>query len=156
MARLSRRGFLATLAGAGPGAIVLSSLPPWAREALAASEPGIIVRNDWPEHWETSLSALGRSWLTPNDVFFVRSHFTPPDVDVASGRHRALAGSADASAARTCGRQARGAPRLARGGGRSTAAPGTPFRAQHPDREGDGGRAPRTRHERRSAATATR
>lgn len=86
MARLSRRRFLATVAGAGPGALALASLPPWASAALAEEAPGIIVRNDWPEHWETSLASLGRSWLTPNDVFFVRSHFTPPDVDLARWR----------------------------------------------------------------------
>ena len=85
MAATSRRRFLATLA-AGPGAAALASLPPWARAALAAAEPGVIVRNDWPEHWETSLAALGRAWLTPNDVFFVRSHFIPPDVDAATWR----------------------------------------------------------------------
>ena len=85
MAATSRRRFLATLA-AGPGAAALASLPPWARAAIAAAEPGVIVRNDWPEHWETSLAALGRAWLTPNDVFFVRSHFIPPDVDAATWR----------------------------------------------------------------------
>src|SRR5947199_5330992 len=85
MVRSSRRRFLATLAGAGPGALV-ASLPPWVRAALASEPPGVIVRNDWPEHWETSLAALGRAWLTPNDVFFVRSHFIPPDVDAATWR----------------------------------------------------------------------
>src|SRR5439155_16150729 len=85
MVRSSRRRFLATLAGAGPGALV-ASLPPWVRAALASEPPGIIVRNDWPEHWETSLAALGREWLTANDVFFVRSHFTPADVDPARWR----------------------------------------------------------------------
>ena len=84
MERLSRRRFLAALAGAGPGAMASAALPPWARAALAGEIPGIVVRNDWPEHWETSLAALGRSWVTPNDVFFVRSHFTLPDVDLAS------------------------------------------------------------------------
>src|SRR5258706_6911940 len=86
MATSSRRRFLATLAAAGPGAAALASLPTWARAALSAADPGIIVRNDWPEHWETSLAALGRAWLTPNDVFFVRSHFIPPDVDAANWR----------------------------------------------------------------------
>ncbi|HEY6196000.1 MAG TPA: sulfite oxidase [Candidatus Eisenbacteria bacterium] len=86
MASSSRRRFLATLAAAGPGAAALASLPPWARAVLAAADPGIFVRNDWPEHWETSLAALGGSWVTPTDVFFVRSHFVPPDVDAASWR----------------------------------------------------------------------
>src|SRR5260221_1127546 len=86
MAPSSRRRFLATLAAAGPGAAALASLPTWARAALSAADPGIIVRNDWPEHWETSLAALGRAWLTPTDVFFVRSHFGPPDLDASSCR----------------------------------------------------------------------
>src|SRR5258706_15888616 len=86
MARSSRRRFLATLAGAGPGALALASLPPWARAARAIEPPGIIVPNDWPEHWETSLPALGREWLRANDVFFVRSHFTPAEVDAARWR----------------------------------------------------------------------
>src|SRR5213593_2346124 len=86
MACLSRRRFLTALAAAGPGTMALASLPLWARGALAAEPPGVIVRNDWPEHWETTLAALGSAWLTPNDVFFVRSHFLPPDVDVASWR----------------------------------------------------------------------
>ncbi len=86
MARLSRRSFLAAVAGAGPASVALASLPPWVRSAFAAGDSGIIIRNDWPEHWETTLASLGRDWLTPNDVFFVRSHFTPPDVDLASWR----------------------------------------------------------------------
>ena len=78
---------LAVIAAAGPARRALASLPPWVRRsALSASEPGIIVRNDWPEHWETTLAALGGSRLTPNDVFFVRSHFGPPDVDLAGWR----------------------------------------------------------------------
>ena len=86
MPHLSRRRLLAAIAGAGPGALALASLPPWVRSALAASEPGVIVRNDWPEHLETTLAALGESRLTPNDVFFVRSHFLPPDVDPSAWR----------------------------------------------------------------------
>src|SRR5258705_7680797 len=86
MPHLSRRRLLAAIAGAGPGAVALASLPPWVVSALAAGEPGVIVRNDWPEHWETTLAALGESRLTPNDVFFVRSHFTLPDIDVAAWR----------------------------------------------------------------------
>jgi DMSO/TMAO reductase YedYZ molybdopterin-dependent catalytic subunit len=46
----------------------------------------MIVRNDWPEHWETGLEALGRDPMTPNDLFFVRSHFPVPEVDPAAWR----------------------------------------------------------------------
>mgnify|MGYP001195719063 FL=1 len=60
MSPLSRRRFLTTLAGAGSGAMALAALPPWVRAALAGSESGLIERNDWPEHWETSIPALGQ------------------------------------------------------------------------------------------------
>ena len=82
-----RRQFLKKLGFAGAG-VMLGSLLPAARRALGSDErgSGLIVRNDWPEHWETSLAALGRAWLTPNDAFFVRSHFVPPSVDMATWR----------------------------------------------------------------------
>ena len=85
--RDSRRQFLKKLGYAGVG-VMLGSLLPAARRALGADGrgSGLIVRNDWPEHWETSLTALGRTWITPNDAFFVRSHFVPPTVDMATWR----------------------------------------------------------------------
>ena len=87
MNRFTRRSFLFTCSRAGLGAAALASIPPWARDTIAASAPPrIIVRNDWPEHWETGLEALGRAWLTPNDLFFVRSHFPVPQVDPARWR----------------------------------------------------------------------
>ncbi len=83
----SRREFLAALARAGLGAAALASLPPWTRGALAGELPeGLIVRNDRPEHWETTLEALGRSWLTPNERFFVRSHLSTPRIEAADWR----------------------------------------------------------------------
>ncbi len=87
MHRFSRRSFLLACSRAGLGAAVLGSIPRWARLGLAAgAPPRIIVRNEWPEHWETGLEALGREWLTPNDLFFVRSHFPVPVVDPATWR----------------------------------------------------------------------
>src|SRR5260221_9042636 len=87
MSALPRRAFLAGLARAGFGAAALASIPSWAHEALAAAAaPGLIIRNDWPEHLETTLSALGRSARTPNDVFFARSHFPPPTIDLDAWR----------------------------------------------------------------------
>ena len=97
MNRLTRRAFLAAGARAGLGAAALAALPRWTRAALAAHPPGtalapdapgaeLIVRNDWPEHWETTVEALGRSFLTPERVFFVRSHFPVPRLD--PGAHR--------------------------------------------------------------------
>ena len=82
-----RREFLAVMARAGVATVALASLPPWARAALASDLPaGYIVRNDRPEHWETTLDALGRSWITPTDRFFVRSHLSTPRIEVADWR----------------------------------------------------------------------
>jgi len=78
-----RREFLATLARAGATSMALTVLPRWAR---AAAPAGMIERADWPEHWETTIASLGRAWITPNDRFFVRSHFPVPAVDAASWR----------------------------------------------------------------------
>jgi sulfite oxidase len=83
---MDRRAFIAALARAGVGAAALESLSPWMRSALAASSlpPELIVRNDRPECWETTLEALGRSWITRNDRFFVRSHLSTPRLDPAT------------------------------------------------------------------------
>ena len=71
---------------AAAAAAALAALPPWAREAAAAAPAEFIERNDWPEHWETTLQALGRSWITANERFFVRSHFGAPEIDRAAWR----------------------------------------------------------------------
>jgi DMSO/TMAO reductase YedYZ molybdopterin-dependent catalytic subunit len=85
--RASRRDFLAALARAGFGSAALAALPPWTRSALAAAAPpDLIVRNDRPEHYETTLDALGRSWITRNDRFFVRSHLSVPRIDATDWR----------------------------------------------------------------------
>jgi DMSO/TMAO reductase YedYZ molybdopterin-dependent catalytic subunit len=64
------------------GALATSAVPRYARSALAAlPSPDVIVRNEFPEHWETSITALGRSVITPEDRFYVRSHFPVPQVD---------------------------------------------------------------------------
>ncbi|MEK7331451.1 MAG: molybdopterin-dependent oxidoreductase, partial [Candidatus Eisenbacteria bacterium] len=92
MSRMDRRAFLARLSRAGLGATALASLPPWARAAIAATQPAasgaddFIVRNDRPEHWETTLESLGHSWITRNDRFFVRSHLSTPRFEAADWR----------------------------------------------------------------------
>ena len=77
----SRRTFLSLSARAA----TIASLAPLApRRALAAASAvpaGVIVRNDWPEHWETTIEALDRSYRTPIRVFFVRSHLPVPELD---------------------------------------------------------------------------
>jgi DMSO/TMAO reductase YedYZ molybdopterin-dependent catalytic subunit len=87
MAGMDRRTFLETLARAGAGAAALGTMPGWATAAAQSAAPAeLIERNAWPEHFETSLQALGRSWITRNDRFFVRSHLPVPTVDPASYR----------------------------------------------------------------------
>jgi DMSO/TMAO reductase YedYZ molybdopterin-dependent catalytic subunit len=46
----------------------------------------MIVRNDWPEHWEATPGALDGAYLTPRERFFVRSHLPVPEIDVRSWR----------------------------------------------------------------------
>jgi DMSO/TMAO reductase YedYZ molybdopterin-dependent catalytic subunit len=84
---LPRRAFLRTGALAAGAAWMASALPPFARDALTAlPSPDLIVRNEWPEHWETSVAALGRSLITPEDRFFVRTHFPVPEIDERAWR----------------------------------------------------------------------
>jgi sulfite oxidase len=83
MSEVTRRSFLGHVLRAGGGALILGSLPPWPGSSEAAA-PDLIERSDWPEHWETSLEALGRSWITANARFFVRSHFPAPVIDPAT------------------------------------------------------------------------
>ena len=80
---ISRRRFLTGTARAVAGSAALSADPGWAAKAIAAVAPApeLIERNDWPEHWETTIAALGREEITPNTRFFVRSHFPVPQVD---------------------------------------------------------------------------
>jgi DMSO/TMAO reductase YedYZ molybdopterin-dependent catalytic subunit len=82
---LDRRAFLALMGRGGIGGAILGSLPQWARAAVTPPAE-LLVRNDWPEHYETTLEALGRSWITRTDRFFVRSHLPAPQVDVAGWR----------------------------------------------------------------------
>lgn len=64
------------------GAAATSAVPRFARNALAAlPSPDVIVRNEFPEHWETTVEALGRSVVTPEDRFYLRTHFPVPQVD---------------------------------------------------------------------------
>ena len=79
--RIDRRRFLSLSARAAAAAPLLSLVPPRALAAGADVPDGVIVRNDWPEHWETSLAALDGKFHTPAKVMFVRSHFPVPELD---------------------------------------------------------------------------
>ena len=53
---------------------------PWSsRGDESRTKPGLIVRSERPLDLETPVEALGGEF-TPNDLFFVRSHFGPPAV----------------------------------------------------------------------------
>jgi len=82
---LGRREFL-RLGWTGAVALAGSALEPWRTQVAAATTPDLIERNAWPEHWETTLEALGRAYYTSNERFFVRSHFPVPDVDASRWR----------------------------------------------------------------------
>src|SRR5215475_10212439 len=82
---LDRRAFLAMVGRGGVGAALLSTLPGWARAAVTPPAE-LLVRNAWPEHLETTLEALGHTWITRTDRFFVRSHFPAPEIDPTTWR----------------------------------------------------------------------
>src|SRR5262245_39932361 len=92
MAGMDRRKFLETVGRAGFATWTLGSMPEWAHAAATATgktpptPAELIERNAWPEHFETTLAALGHSWTTRNDRFFVRSHLPVPTVDAATYR----------------------------------------------------------------------
>jgi DMSO/TMAO reductase YedYZ molybdopterin-dependent catalytic subunit len=92
VSRITRREFATRVARAGGLALVYGAVPSWigvgevAAQTARPSPADLIERNEWPEHWETTVGALGRSLLTPNSAFFVRSHFAVPDVDPADYR----------------------------------------------------------------------
>lgn len=83
----SRRRFLSATARWSAAAGVASIVPHSALEALfAQATPSIdrrIVRSLRPQDLETPLGLLD-SWITPNDLFYVRSHLYTPAIDVAA------------------------------------------------------------------------
>jgi len=78
--RMSRRRFLAQAAGGAVFALTAGGLWSLARGTDATDRPAdrpFITRVERPQDVETPVSAF-TSWITPNDRFFVRSHFGPP------------------------------------------------------------------------------
>ena len=57
-----------------------------AAEATVAEQAGMIVHGLEPHNSETRLDRLIESWITPNDLFYVRSHAPVPQVDVKQFR----------------------------------------------------------------------
>lgn len=71
-----RRTVGGVLACGSGAALFEKGSPAW------AAEPTLIVRNTRPLDLETPVTALDR-WLTPNDLFFVRSHLSTPAIGLA-------------------------------------------------------------------------
>jgi len=69
-----------------PGFAAAALLPgaSFAQRALL-SKDRLIVRSGRPEDLETPAQLLN-SWITPNELFFVRSHFYTPIIDASSWR----------------------------------------------------------------------
>jgi sulfite oxidase len=82
----TRRDFMAAGGRAG-AAYALSRLVP--NEAFAQTiikgKERLIVRSVRPEDLETPVSLLN-TWITPNDLFYVRTHTYPPSIDDAAAR----------------------------------------------------------------------
>ena len=68
-----------------PGFAATSLLPGAAFAQEPVSPSRLIVRSARPEDFETPVHLLD-SWITPNDLFFVRSHFYTPTIDALSWR----------------------------------------------------------------------
>lgn len=60
---------------------------PQAAEKEAAMQEQRKIVTATPENSETPLDQV-RGWVTPNSLFFVRNHFTPPTIDPATWRLR--------------------------------------------------------------------
>jgi DMSO/TMAO reductase YedYZ molybdopterin-dependent catalytic subunit len=80
---ISRRRMIASL-GAMP---VVGTLARVAQgfEGPRAAAAGMIIREKEPENLESDFASLD-SFLTPNDTFYVRSHFSVPQLDLNSWR----------------------------------------------------------------------
>jgi DMSO/TMAO reductase YedYZ molybdopterin-dependent catalytic subunit len=53
------------------------------KQARRASSVGLIIREKEPHNLETPFAEVD-SFLTPTELFYIRSHFTTPVLDVAS------------------------------------------------------------------------
>ncbi|HZS04645.1 MAG TPA: sulfite oxidase [Blastocatellia bacterium] len=81
----SRRAFLSTAGSAGAALALGQLLPVPITRAFAQKIKGkerLIVRSMRPEDLETPVE-LFTTWLTPNDLFYVRHHLYAPDVNLA-------------------------------------------------------------------------
>jgi len=85
---VSRRGFLTDAARLGVALGISHSLP-WS-SILAKGQAGmasgkLIVRSENPQDLETPIGLLD-TWITPNELFYVRSHIYTPKIDMGAWR----------------------------------------------------------------------
>ena len=59
-------------------------------EAAETHSAGLIIRQKEPANLETPFDLEVDSYLTPTELFYIRSHFPAPRLDVASYRLRIL------------------------------------------------------------------
>ncbi len=81
---VSRRNFLK--ASAVGGALTTFSPRLFAQEARPDSLAGLTVHTRVPANAESPLPELVKSWITPNELFYVRSHAAVPQIDLKSYR----------------------------------------------------------------------
>jgi DMSO/TMAO reductase YedYZ molybdopterin-dependent catalytic subunit len=80
----TRRAFLEAAGRAGAAAVGVGGfLPAGILAQQPLSKERLIVRSARPEDLETPVHLL-TSWITPNDLFYVRSHFYTPSIDAAA------------------------------------------------------------------------
>src|SRR6266571_7317850 len=77
LSMISRRQFLFRAASAAAFTLSSGSIVALAVRAQEADTSGLITRVRRPQDLETPVQYF-TSWITPNDRFFVRSHFGPP------------------------------------------------------------------------------
>jgi len=77
---ISRRRFLHAAAAAVPLVSVVTRL-----RAQSPALPGRITRMQSPVNLEMNFAGLN-GFITPNDLFYVRNHFSQPKIDVAAWR----------------------------------------------------------------------
>lgn len=83
---LNRRDWLFRTAAAAGAGLLLPRVS-WTADSPAESDSPLIVRSQGPLNAEPPLDQLIKNWITPTELFYVRSHAaTNPEVDVETFR----------------------------------------------------------------------
>lgn len=85
---IDRRAFLRAAAGAGAALLAPGALGRLAAQAGGeAGTPRLIARQQNPDNLEFPFASLN-TFLTPNNLFYVRNHFAAPNLDAGAWRLR--------------------------------------------------------------------